>query len=197
MAARRTLAALVLVAALVAPAVAGEAQPESLTRAALERRLGEERARLARLKAQLEAIRKGETLGEKAATGKAKPTKPSTRQTPGKSESPAKAKGPLEQHPQVGAADALYRLGRYAEARKVYRAAGAAKDIATPDRIWALLQAGNCSRRLGEFDAAIEQFQAILADYKDKTWFKGHVEWALRTAQWEERWHRAATAAGE
>ena len=32
------------------------------------------------------------------------------------------------QHPQLGAADALYRLGRYAEARKVYRAVAAAKE---------------------------------------------------------------------
>ena len=186
---------LLAILAMGARGLGGESKGQSLTRAALEQRLAEEKARLARLKAQLEAIRKGEAAPEK--TESPKVTKPTTKQKVSAEKKPSQTKSPLERHPQLGAADALYRLGRYAEARKVYRAVAAAKDAPVPDRIWALLQAGNCSRRLGEFDDAIEQFQLILAQFKDKPWFKAQVEWALRAAQWEKRWHRATTAAGE
>jgi len=187
---------LLAILALGARGLGGESKGQSLTRAALEQRLAEEKARLARLKAQLEAIRKGEAAPEQTESPKA--TKPAdNKQKVSAEKKPSETKSPLERRPQLGAADALYRLGRYAEARKVYRAVAAAKDTPVPDRIWALLQAGNCSRRLGEFDDAIEQFQLILAQFKDKPWFKSHVEWALRAAQWEKRWQRAAEGAGE
>ncbi len=193
----RGVVGFVVAAALAIPVLAGQGKSESLTRAALEQRLAEEKARLARLKAQLDRIKRGESVGEEPTKAKPRATKPSSGQKPSADQKGVEAKNPLEQHPQLGAADALYRLGRYAEARKVYRAVAAAKETSVFDRIWALLQAGNCSRRLGEFDDAIETYQAILADYKDKPWFKAQVEWALRAAQWEKRWHRATTAAGE
>ncbi len=191
---KRLALSLLAVLAVGARVLGAESQGDSLTRAALEQRLAEEKARLARLRAQLEAIRKGEAAPGKTETPKA--AKPTTSQKAPAEKKPSVAKSPLEEHPQLGAADALYRLGRYAEARKVYRAVAAAKDTSIPDRIWALIQAGNCSRRLGEFDDAIEQFQLILAQFKDKPWFRSHAEWALRAAQWEKRWQRA-TGAGE
>jgi len=194
---RRRVSGLVVAVALAIPVLAAETPSESLTRAALEQRLAEEKARLARLRAQLDKIRRGESVGEEPTAAKPKVAKPSSGKKPAGDQKGGEAKSPLERHPRLGAADALYRLGRYAEARKVYRAVAAAKETSIPDRVWALLQAGNCSRRLGEFDDAIETYQIILADYKDKPWFKAHVEWALRAAQWEKRWHRATTAAGE
>ena len=96
----------------------------------------------------------------------------------------------LVRRPSLSAADVLYRLGRYGQARTVYEAALARKGLGKDDQIWAALQAGVCCRRLGDHDAAIHHFQAVIAAYPDHPWCTGHVAWALRAAQWEKRWAR-------
>lgn len=97
-------------------------------------------------------------------------------------------RSPLLRRPNLAAADVLYRLGRYAQARAVYEAVLRRKGLSEDDGVWAGLQAGNCCRRLRHYDAAIEHFQAVMAAYPDHPWCTGHVAWALRTAQWEKRW---------
>lgn len=91
----------------------------------------------------------------------------------------------------------LFRLGRYAEARSVYEALAKQPNAAEDDRAWALLQAGHCCRRLGDFDSAIAHFQQIVNDYPDSPWSKGHVAWALRATHWDKRWGRPAPESGD
>jgi tetratricopeptide (TPR) repeat protein len=174
------------------PATGDEALPQTdAARRALEERLAQEKARLARLHGQLKQIQQGEREPDgkqDAEPGAAQPPQPVAEEKKGTEpdQSPA-----LVRRPKLGAADVLYRLGRYEQARPIYEALAAQRQARTSDRIWALLQAGNCCRRLRDFDAALAHFQAILTDYPDNAWSKGHVAWALQTTQWEKRWHQA------
>ena len=157
-------------------------------RRALEDQLAQEQARLASMEAQLKEEQ------ARAATRAAVPEPEAKPKAEPKPE--AKPDAALIARPSIAAADTLYGLGRYAEARPVYEAAEPASGDAI-DRIWALLQAGNCARRLGQLDAAAALFQKILAEYPERPWFKEQVAWALRTTQWQKRWHRQTTEAGE
>jgi tetratricopeptide (TPR) repeat protein len=186
-----------------APADQGKADAATVRRA-LEGQLAQERARLERLQAELQqAEAGGRPSPAMGARSPAMGAPPAAKQEskPAATKAPPAAKGKGEAAPQarpcLAAADLLYKLGRYAEARSIYEAAVKQKDIAARDRVWALLQAGNSCRRLGDFDAALAHFQTIPSEHPDAPWFKDHVEWALRTVQWEKRWHRQAPEAGE
>ena len=180
-------------------ATAGEAtQPQP--KPSLYDELRREQAKLAELQARLERVRSGIVEPEpdvkpdpSAATEPAPPQEaPKDKAAAaGKPEPSTKtASTPLVARPSVAAADVLYRLGRYGQAREVYDALLARKGDGKDDRVWAGLQAGNCCRRLGDSDAAIAYYQAVQADYPDHPWTRGHVAWALKTAQWEKRWNR-------
>jgi len=189
-----------LIACLAAAVSAG-------TVPSLEQRLREEEARLARLQAELAGIDRQKPTtpsdevrgagtstdsGEKgklASTGHADGREPRPL---GPRHSNAEA---ILRRPSIPAADLLYRLGRLKEARAVYEAVLKDEKLAKDDRIWAALQAGSCCRRLGDPDAAMEHYQALMADYPDDPWCTGHVAWALRSAQWEKRWTRLETKA--
>ena len=176
-------------AGLVQPA-SGEAPPRSAAQLkALRDRLEREKARLAELRTELQ-----QTQGEAAPAPAAAPVREAAPAAP---KAEPKATADLLAHPSLGAADVLYRLGRYEEARGLYQALAQQPNAAESDRTWALLQAGHCCRRLGDFDAAIALFQQILTDYPDSPWSKGHVAWALRAAQWDKRWGRPAPESGD
>ncbi|MFP4055856.1 MAG: tetratricopeptide repeat protein [Candidatus Brocadiia bacterium] len=184
----------------------GAARPEGQA-PSLAERLAAEEASLARMRAELEKL--------EAAAHTATPQKPPSG-PPGAGDAPKPEGGdkekpktqdgarqggedssPLLRRPSMAAADVLYRLGRYARARALYEALAGREGLEDGDRIWALLQAGNCCRRLGLYDAAIEHFQTLMQDYPDNPWCKGHVAWTLKTAQWEKRWERLQSSTGE
>jgi tetratricopeptide (TPR) repeat protein len=195
-----------LLAALLATAAAAGEPPS------LAERLRTEQKKLADLQDKLDALRGGaegrgsrfEPGGEASPAPSPADGPPSSRDAENTQEGSGQGtatpdhvasrtstpapRSPLLRRPSLSAADVLYRLGRYAQARAVYEAALGPKTLSEDDRIWAGLQAGNCCRRLGDYDAAIEHFQAVMADYPDHPWCTGHVAWALRTAQWEKRW---------
>ena len=205
--ARLAIAAVLLARALpLAGAAAQPAPPpppgtSSAERQALAERLERETARLDRLKAQLEQIESGAGPGPAAlrppaqgAAGGASKT-PATEQT-GTPAAPG-ALSPLVTHPRLASGDVLYGLARYTEARAIYRAVARNKKARETHRIWAMLQAANCSRRLGDFGDAVVGLQAIRTAYPDSTWFKQHIEWALRAAQWQKLWHRRELVRGD
>jgi len=186
--------------------------PPETARAALQRQLDSEKAELARLEAQLARLRTGrvEPGGPAPTTPAARPTtpaaEPASAKTPAAGPASAKASAaeppkpatPLVARPSLGAADVLYRLGRWKQARAVYEALLAMpKRGSAADRVWARLRAGTCCRRLGDFDAALEHFQAIPTDDTEGRWSEGHVAWALRIAQWEKNWHHLEQKRGE
>ena len=205
--ARLAIAAVLLARAL--PLTGAETEPapppqpgtSAAERQALAERLEREKARLDRLKAQLEQIESGagpapaalKPPAQGAADGASKT--PATEQT-GTPAAPG-ADGPLVKHPRLASGDVLYGLARYTEARAIYRAVARNKEARENHRIWAMLQAANCSRRLGDFGAAIAGLQAIGAAYPNSTWFKQHIEWALRAAQWQTLWHRRVLVRGD
>jgi len=158
-------------------------------RRALEDQLAQEKARLASMEAQLKEEQARSATRAAVPEPEAKP-KPEPKPE-------AKPDAALIGRPSLAAADALYGLGRYSEARPVYEAAAKAASRDAIDRIWALLQAGNCARRLGQLDAALALFQKVIAEYPEPPWFKEQVTWALRTTQWQKRWHRQTTEAGD
>jgi len=180
----------------------GETPPQAAAQLkALRERLEREKARLAELQTELQNTQgdgdekdRGEGRGARD-EGKAAGTKPSGP-VPSAS-GPVPPASSLLAHPSLGAADVLFRLGRYAEARSVYEALAKQPNAAEDDRAWALLQAGHCCRRLGDFDSAIAHFQQIVNDYPDSPWSKGHVAWALRATHWDKRWGRPAPESGD
>ena len=184
---RPSVAAL-LVALFAAIASAATKEP-------IEERLKNEQRKLANLQAELQRLQK-----DTAPAGKPEAAPPEAKAqesrdgageaTKGRQPKAPDTPSPLTRRPSLAAAGVLYRLGRFKQARAVYEAALATKTLGTADRIWAGLQAGNCCRRLGDYDAAIEHFQAIVADDADHPWCTGHVAWAVKTAQWEKRWAR-------
>ncbi|MFW6162162.1 MAG: tetratricopeptide repeat protein [Planctomycetota bacterium] len=200
----RSLAAL-LAGLLATAAAAGE--PPSLAE-----RLRAEQKKLADLQARLDAVRDGAggrgsrfepgsetspapspadgspTSRDAANTQKGTDQETATPDHVASRTSTPGPRSPLLRRPKLPAADVLYRLGRYAQARAVYEAVLQRQGLSQDDRVWAGLQAGNCCRRLGDFDLAIEQFQTVMAACPDHPWCTGHVAWALRTAQWEKRW---------
>lgn len=171
-------------------ASAPAAPKDPAERKALEDRLEQEKARLARLQDELKQVQQG------TASPKANPA-PTPDAAPAKGDATSPADPALLHRPSLAAADVLYRLGRYAQARAVYEAAARLPGAAPMDRTWALLQAGNCARRLHDFEAALAHFQTILADYPDGPWFLDQTNWALRTVKWERRWHRQSPQTGE
>jgi len=189
---------------------ASPAAPKATERAALEERLAKETARLEALRAELKQV---QATGAAAAQAAATPVAPPPSAAP-KAPTPAAAAKPkssapspatatpkaasaLVQRPSLPAADVLYHLGRYAEARAVYEAAARQPKTSEAEHVWALLQAGNCCRRLGKFASAIAHFQNIGVTYPDNPFTKGHVAWALKTAQWEKRWQRLELKSGD
>jgi len=179
-----------------AEGAAPAARPEP-ARGVLEERLAQEKARLARLQAELQRLERGGSPEEPAQDAKPGEAKAATPAPEPKSEGEQEPRTPLVRQPRLAAADVLYRLGRYAEARAVYEAFARQPKPPAADRFWALLQAGNCCRRLHNFDAAIACFQTALADHPTHPWATSHVPWALRTAQWEKRWHTVETRNSE
>lgn len=160
--------------------------------------LRREQAKLAELQARLDKVRSGviepepEVKPEPPAATKPEPAQEAPRDEADapKTPEPKSASTPLVDRPSVGAADVLYRLGRHQQAREVYEALLARKGVSKDDHIWAGLQAGNCCRRLGDFDGALAHYQSLEADFPDHPWTRGHVAWALKTALWQKRWER-------
>jgi len=188
------------VAALLVVLVAAIAS--AATKGPIEERLENEHKKLADLQAELQRLQKGTAPARKPEAAPPEAKAQESRNDAGEATKGRQPKAPDTQHatpdtpspltrrPSLAAAGVLYRLGRFKQARAVYEAALARKGLDEADRIWAGLQAGNCCRRLGDYDAAIEHFQAIVADDADHPWCTGHVAWAVKTAQWEKRWAR-------
>ncbi|HRU07369.1 MAG TPA: tetratricopeptide repeat protein [Candidatus Brocadiia bacterium] len=83
-------------------------------------------------------------------------------------------------------ANALYLLGRYAEALDAYeRAASNTQDAESQS--WIMYQSGMCSLRLGHAEQALEKLGQAISKRPDSIWAK-QAQWQVNAMRWSARW---------
>ena len=157
------------------PPPAGHRAGEPDEKAALlEQQLDQEIQRLKRLEEELRIIKAAPPPPKPAPAVEAKVKPPSLDEVP--------------DEPVAGAeeafADALYVLGKYDQARQVYR--HLIQQNPSVDTVgWACLQVGNCARKKKEFMAAIAAYEECMNRFaespwaKEAAWWSGHLKWMI------------------
>jgi len=87
----------------------------------------------------------------------------------------------------LGAADALYRAGKYHDALALYRKAADRSDphaADKEDKCWVLFQQASCLRSTGRPNEALEAYQRLITEYPDTFWAP-EAEWWITAVQWK------------
>lgn len=174
-----------------APAPATDEDP------ALAKQLKSEIERVQRMAAELKTIESAPL-----------PSDHSVAATPAESKAPPTLED-LPTEPAPGAeesfANALYNLGKYAQARAIYEKLIESKP--SPDRrAWARLQVGNCARKTGDMLGAVAAYEQLFNESpaspwaKEAEWWAGQMRWWLiwnETMRSENAGAKAAPAAAK
>lgn len=166
------------------PGAIRPAEPDK-TALELEKEFHGEQERLKKLKAELEVIDNAPLPANAPHSAGKKGVLGSAPRMPKVSDIPAKAAPGAEEQ----LADMLYQLGEYKKACAIYESI--AKGQVSKDRVaWAMLQVGNCARRMGNHLRAVKAYENLMNTLPEHPW-AAEAKWWADQVRWWVLWNES------